>query len=74
MSSETFEIVIKGAVSPELSAAFLDFDVTTHVVNGRTYLIGAIQDQGKLHGLLEMLSSLNIELISVNPIVAPETP
>jgi hypothetical protein len=30
--------------------------------------VGPIQDQAALHGLLEALAGLNIELISVNPV------
>jgi hypothetical protein len=64
---ESFEIVIKGTLSPTVAAAFSGF-VVTRIEGGRTHLVGPIQDQAGLHGLLETLGGLNIELISVNPV------
>ncbi|MFF1877866.1 hypothetical protein [Leifsonia sp. NPDC058230] len=71
MTSESFEIVIKGTLSPPVAAAFAGFEVT-RVDRGRTHLVGPIQDQARLHGLLEVLGGLNIELISVNPVTPRE--
>lgn len=65
MATETFEIVIKGTLSPALTAAFDGFDVTS-VEHGRTHLVGEIPDQARLRGLLDVLGTLNIELVSVN--------
>jgi hypothetical protein len=70
MITDSFEIVIKGTLSPPVAAAFPGFTVT-RVEGGRTHLVGPIRDQARLHGLLEVLGGLNIELISVNP-VAPQ--
>jgi hypothetical protein len=44
----------------------------TRVERGRTHLVGPIQDQAALHGLLEALAGVNIELISVNPVTPRE--
>ncbi|MFF1876136.1 hypothetical protein, partial [Kitasatospora herbaricolor] len=69
----SFEVVIKGTLGPALAGAFDGFTVA-RVENGRTHLIGPIDDQARLHGLLELLASLNIELVSVNPISPRGTP
>jgi hypothetical protein len=58
-------------LSPPVAAAFSGFAVT-RVERGRTHLVGPIQDQAALHGLLETLAGLNIELISVNPVTPRE--
>lgn len=67
MTIESFEIVIKGTLSPPVAGAFSGF-VVTRIEGGRTHLVGPIQDQAGLHGLVETLGGLNIELISVNPV------
>lgn len=66
MLNETYEIVIRGTLSPAVLAAFPGFDVQK-VEHGFTHLIGTVPDQARLHGLLETVASLNIELVSVNP-------
>jgi len=35
--------------------------------NGQTVITGAVTDQSHLHGLLERIDSLGLELISVEP-------
>jgi hypothetical protein len=64
---ERFEIVVRGRLSPELVTALDGFDVS-HCTDGLTHLVGPVPDQARIHGLFRMLSDLNIELISVNPV------
>jgi hypothetical protein len=73
VTTELYEIVIKGTLGPAVAAAFPGFTVT-YIEHGRTHLVGPIEDQARLHGLLEVLGGLNIELISVNPVTPSETP
>ncbi|MGP0029037.1 MAG: hypothetical protein ACLPVF_00860 [Acidimicrobiales bacterium] len=54
-------------MSPTLVAALDGFDVS-HVDHGLTYLVGWVPDQARLHGVLELLRDLNIELASLNPV------
>ena len=63
---ETFEIVVKGRLSPTLVAALEGFEVS-RCDQGLTHLVGWVPDQARLHSLLELLRDLNIELASVNP-------
>ena len=66
MVPQKFEIVVRGRLSPTLTAAIGGFDVS-QVDDGLTHLVGWVPDQAGLHGTLELLRDLNIELISVNP-------
>ena len=68
MSVERFEIVVRGKLSPDLVTALDGFDVS-HCTDGLTHLVGPVPDQAKIHGLFRSLSDLNIELVSVNPVV-----
>jgi hypothetical protein len=66
MPPESFEIVVKGRLSPTLIAAIDGFEVG-RCHDGETHLVGWVPDQSGLHGTLERLRDLNIELVSVNP-------
>ncbi len=66
MDASRFEIVVKGRLSPTLTAAIEGFDVS-YCDHGLTHLVGWVSDQARLHGTLELLRDLNIELVSVNP-------
>jgi hypothetical protein len=62
-----FEIVVGATLSPALIAAFEGFTVT-RVDDGHTFLVGWVDDQPRLNGLLELIGDLSIELVSVNRI------
>jgi hypothetical protein len=66
LNAERFEIVVKGRLSPTLIAAIDGFEVSRCDL-GLTHLVGWVPDQARLHGTLELLRDLNIELVSVNP-------
>jgi hypothetical protein len=66
VGAQTFEIVVKGRLSPTLVAALDGFEVS-RCGDGLTHLVGWVPDQARLHSLLELLRDLNIELASVNP-------
>jgi len=69
LGAETFEIVVKGRLSPTLVAALDGFEVS-HCDHGLTHLVGWVPDQARLHSLLGLLRDLNIELASVNPVAS----
>lgn len=71
MNSGSFEIVVKGRLSPTLIAAMDGFEVSRCDL-GLTHLVGWVADQARLHSTLELLRDLNIELVSVNPMGSPE--
>ena len=65
MSARSFQIEVRGTLSPTLVAALEGFEVG-HVECGKTTLIGWVPDQARLFSTLERLRDLNIELISLN--------
>jgi hypothetical protein len=67
LDAKSFEIVVKGRLSPTLTAAIDGFEVS-RCEHGLTHLVGWVPDQPRLHGTLELLRDLNIELVSVNPV------
>jgi hypothetical protein len=63
VASTGYEIRVKGRLSDTVTSAFEDFTAT--VRPAETTLRGEIRDQAELHGLLEQLQSLGLELIEV---------
>ena len=58
-----YEIRIKGRLSDSLTGAFEDF--TAAVKPAETVMRGEVRDQAELHGLLDRIQSLGLELIEV---------
>jgi hypothetical protein len=65
MSTERFELVVRGRLSPTLVGALAGFDVI-HVDTQHTQLVGWVTDQCRLHSLLATLQDFNIQLVSLN--------
>jgi hypothetical protein len=66
-----YEIRIKGRLSDSLLASFEG--LTTTVKPVETVLYGAVQDQSTLHGLLDRIHSLGLELVEIRRLpTAPE--
>ncbi len=72
LNAGSFEVVVRGRLSPTLIAAIDGFEVS-RCDQGMTHLVGWVQDQARLHSTLEVLRDLNIELVSVNPRPSPES-
>ena len=70
LNAGSFELVVKGRLSPTLIAAMEGFEVSRCEL-GLTHLVGWVPDQARLHSVLELLRDLNIELVSVNPMESP---
>ena len=70
MADSTYEIVIKGTLSEPVAALIEGFRIS-RVEHGRTHLVGPVPDRARLQGILTLFGNLNIELISVNPVVNP---
>jgi hypothetical protein len=67
----SYEIRIKGRLSDSLAAAFEGLTATVEPVE--TVLHGPIQDQSSLHGLLDRIQSLGLELVEIRRLpAAPE--
>jgi hypothetical protein len=65
----SYEIRIKGRLSDSLLAAFEGLTATVEPVE--TVLHGPIQDQSSLHGLLDRIQSLGLELVEIRQLPGP---
>jgi hypothetical protein len=63
-SSITYEIRVEGLVDSLWTSWFNDMTIT-YVDNMETILIGELQDQAALHGVLGRIRDLGLSLISV---------
>ena len=63
VSASGYEIRIKGRLSDTVTGAFEDF--TSSVKPAETVMRGEVRDQSELHGVLERIQSLGLELIEV---------
>ena len=59
----TYEIRIKGHLSESMVAAFEGLSATVEPVE--TVLHGPVLDQSSLHGLLDRIQSLGLELVEI---------
>lgn len=69
MREQRFEIVVRGRLSPELTATLPGYDVVVDD-DALTHVTGVVTDQAELQGLLAMFGRLNIDLVSINPAAA----
>jgi hypothetical protein len=71
--TQYYEIRIKGHLD-ESWADWFDGITIWHEDNGETLLTGPLPDQAALHGVLNRLRDLGIELISVNMVEVRPVP
>jgi hypothetical protein len=70
VASTGYEIRIKGRMSDSLTGAFEDF--TASVKPAETVMRGELRDQSELHGVLDQIQSLGLELIEVRRLPSAE--
>jgi hypothetical protein len=68
----SYEIRIKGKLGDPLLASFGGLDAS--IRPAETVLRGVIQDQAALHGLLDRIQSLGLELIEIRQMQDPAGP
>jgi hypothetical protein len=66
----SYEIRIKGKVGDPLLASFGDLDAS--IKPAETVLRGVIVDQAALHGLLDRIQALGLELIEIRQVQEPD--
>ena len=66
MTASDYEFRIKGRLSDTLCDEFTDF--TSAVQPAETVMRGQVRDQSELHGLLERIQSLGLELLEVRKV------
>jgi hypothetical protein len=68
-----YDIVINGELGARFAAAFSG--MTIRAADGQTHITGDVLDQSHMHGILDRIRDLGIELVSVTPLVEePECP
>ena len=64
MSTKTvYQIVVRGEISKRYATAFEGMEMEAK--SGRTVLTGEILDNSHLHGILDRIIALGLELVSV---------
>jgi hypothetical protein len=65
----SYQIVVRGELSQRYQLVFEGMTLVPG--DGQTAITGPVADQAQLHGLLDRVGDLGLELISVNPTFAP---
>jgi hypothetical protein len=68
----SYRIVVRGELSRRFSTAFEG--MTLVAGDGETAISGPVVDQSHLHGLLDRVRDLGLELVSINAIPEPAMP
>jgi hypothetical protein len=66
MGPRRYRIVVAGELSGRFAPAFEG--MTVRCTGGHTAITGEVVDQSQLHGLLDRVGELGLELISVNAV------
>jgi len=61
-----YRVVVRGRMGDTLAGVFGELELECR--DGTTALTGTFIDQAQLHGLLDRLRDLGIQLVSVNPL------
>jgi hypothetical protein len=67
-----YEFRIRGRLGERLLSSFGGFDA--EVVPSETILRGSVEDQAALHGVLQQIEALGLELVEVRQVDAPREP
>ena len=66
MSDSQYELVIRGEIGERFGVLFEGLRLQRD--RGTTIITGPVRDQAHLHGLIERVDNLGLELVSVNPL------
>jgi hypothetical protein len=72
MAPTCYQIVVDGELSGRFAPAFCG--MTVRYGGGQTEITGMVVDQSQLHGLLDRVGELGLDLVSVNAIVDEDPP
>lgn len=61
-----YELVVRGELGERFGLVFEGMRLERN--RGTTVITGAVLDQAQLHGLIERVQELGLELVSVNPL------
>jgi hypothetical protein len=68
-SGTAYRIVVRGELDDRFAYLFNGMEM--HCADGTTALTGSVVDQAQLHGFIERLEELALELVSVEQIDRP---
>jgi hypothetical protein len=66
---QSYEFVLRGEIGDRFGLVFDGMRLER--IQGNTVLTGPVLDQAHLHGVIERIQELGIELVSVNPLHEP---
>ena len=66
MKPSTYRIVVEGELGPRYAAAFAQMRL--EVRDGNTEIVGRVEDQAELQGVLDTVTGLGLSLVSVTPL------
>jgi hypothetical protein len=66
VNARDYCIVVEGELGPRYAAAFESMQLESH--DGTTEIVGRVQDDADLRGLLDTVSGLGLSLVSVTPV------
>lgn len=69
--SQNYEFVVRGEIGDHFGLVFDGLRLKRW--QGHTTLTGSVLDQAHLHGVIERIQELGIELVAVNPLEEPVT-
>ena len=70
-ADDQYLITVRGVAGPAVRAVFADLQVTT--TGTTTVLAGVRPDQAALHGVLQRIQTLGLEVVNVRREPQPET-
>jgi hypothetical protein len=65
-----YRVVVRGRLGERLTSCFEHLELDSQP--GESSLTGTFADEAQLHGLLDSLRDLGIQLVSVNPVDHPK--
>lgn len=68
----TYELVVRGELGDHFGVLFDGMAIQRR--EGTTVLTGPVRDQAQLHGVIDRIQELGLELVSVNRSDAPRPP
>jgi hypothetical protein len=68
-SGTAYRIVVRGELDDRFAYLFNGMEM--HCADGNTVLTGSVVDQAQLHGFIERLEELALELVSVEQLGRP---
>jgi hypothetical protein len=64
--NKAYRIVVRAEIGERFAATFEGMEIK--IAEGRTTITGEVIDQSHLHGILDRINALGLELVSVQPV------